>query len=263
MHAGVNHKANVVLSELMDCCLNDLEMLFTMPNKFESIVGLIRAQNNWNREMGKLRQHDEDMHQNMYTIYFPDPSLSKAGQQNMKLAAKIQLNEFIGEFEALQIRLNNTGALHWQKTLSQTLDLLTMTEVYLRCVAYHQSSWSSMLGASFVASLQECQQKLLHDRGMINESEHMKRVIGRAFEAAKYSNPSKHVTQQTLDRLGESRQTWNRLRGKIKDATCVWAQGVEDAFRRLAGSSAATGAVVSQLTMLVGVFTSLMLIYNY
>lgn len=44
-----------MLSTILDCCSNDVEMLFTMPNKFESLNDMIRAQNNWNREMGKVR----------------------------------------------------------------------------------------------------------------------------------------------------------------------------------------------------------------
>ena len=47
-------RSDTVLTTLMDCRLRDVEILFTMPNRFDGMKDVIRAQITWALELGKV-----------------------------------------------------------------------------------------------------------------------------------------------------------------------------------------------------------------
>lgn len=162
-------------------------------------------------------------------------------------------------FETLHLKLKNAVALHWQKTLSKTLDLLVLTEMYVTCLSFHQTTLSGRFGGKMSGTLPECLKSLYDNESKFHEIPNMKRITDKLITLVEQSQPKKRVTPYALDRMAASRRKWYALREQVKDATCQWAQGVEDAFYRLSAKSGAASLLPAWSTTTVCLLVSMLL----
>lgn len=108
-------------------------------------------------------------------------------------------------------------------------------------------------------TLQQCLDKLFENGAMLDEIPNMKRITDKVIAAVEQSKPRKPVSSQASARIASARRTWSLLREQVKDATCEWAQGIEDAFHRLTTKSAAPGTFPSWLTSATCMVLSMLL----